>query len=75
MARRFRPDVVLLDLGLPGLDGYQVAQELRRGGDRPKIIAITGYGQPEDVQRMRRAGIEHHLIKPVDASELARCLK
>jgi CheY-like chemotaxis protein len=73
-ARRVRPDVVLLDIGLPGLDGYQVAQALRRDGAAQKIIAITGYGQPDDVERMRRAGIDDHLIKPVDGMELARHL-
>jgi signal transduction histidine kinase len=74
-ASRVRPDVILLDIGLPGMDGYGVAQELHQRGDAPKIVAITGYGQPEDVERMRRAGIDCHLIKPVDATELARCLK
>jgi CheY-like chemotaxis protein len=74
VARRVQPDVVLLDIGLPGMDGYQVAQELHERGHAPKIVAITGYGQPEDVERMRQAGIQHHLIKPVDAAELARCL-
>ena len=74
-ALRVKPDVVLLDIGLPEVDGYGVAKQLRQRGDRLKIIAITGYGQPEDVERMREAGIDCHLIKPVDAAELASCLK
>ena len=74
-ALRVRPDVILLDIGLPGMDGYRVAQELHQRGLASKIVAITGYGQPEDVERMRRAGIDHHLIKPVDAAELASCLQ
>jgi CheY-like chemotaxis protein len=72
---RVRPDVVLLDIGLPGLDGYQVARRLHAAGDAPRLIAITGYGQPEDVARAREVGIEHYLIKPIDAAELARLLR
>jgi CheY-like chemotaxis protein len=69
------PDVVLLDIGLPGLDGYQVARRIRAAaGDRPRLIAITGYGQPGDRDRAREAGIEHYLVKPIDASDLARLL-
>ena len=74
MAARLKPDVVLLDIGLPGLDGYQVAEHIRAAGDAPRLIAITGYGQPEDRERARNAGIEHHLVKPIDAAELARWL-
>jgi CheY-like chemotaxis protein len=74
-AARVCPDVVLLDIGLPGLDGYQVARELRAAGDAPRLIAISGYGQPEDVARAQEAGIEHYLIKPIDAAELVRLLQ
>jgi signal transduction histidine kinase len=73
-AARVNPDVVLLDIGLPGLDGYQVAQQLRRTNDVARLIAITGYGQPEDRERARNAGIEQYLVKPVDAATLARLL-
>lgn len=74
-AARVQPDVVLLDIGLPGLDGYQVAERLRSPDGHPRLIAITGYGQPGDRERARSAGIDRHLVKPVDASELNRLLE
>jgi signal transduction histidine kinase/PAS domain-containing protein/ActR/RegA family two-component response regulator len=75
VARRVAPDVALIDIGLPGLDGYQVAQALRAAeGRRIRLIAITGYGQPEDRQRALDAGFDAHLVKPVDVDELARVL-
>ncbi|HEX5648785.1 MAG TPA: MASE1 domain-containing protein [Steroidobacteraceae bacterium] len=74
MAVSLKPDVVLLDIGLPGLDGYQVAERIHAAGDGLRLIAITGYGQPADRERARRAGIERYLVKPVDAAELARLL-
>jgi PAS domain S-box-containing protein len=66
-ARSFSPDVVLLDLGLPGLDGYRVAQTLRGESSfaQVRFIAFSGYGQPEDRRRTREAGFDHHLVKPV----------
>ena len=73
-AARVRPEVVLLDIGLPGLDGYEVARQLHAAPEGPQLIAITGYGQPEDLARARDAGIEHFLVKPVDPAELARLL-
>jgi CheY-like chemotaxis protein len=73
-AARVKPDIVLLDLGLPGIDGYQVAQRLRAAGRCPRLIAITGYGQPQDRKRAIDAGIDQHLVKPVDAAELNRVL-
>jgi PAS domain S-box-containing protein len=75
-ARQFRPEVVLCDLGLPGMDGYQVAAALRRDPDMAgaRLIAISGYGQEEDQRRAREAGFELHLIKPVDFAELRRVL-
>jgi CheY-like chemotaxis protein len=74
-ARDFRPGAVLLDIGLPGMDGYEVARRLRQG-ECPEvlIIAITGYGQDEDRQRSRAAGIDHHLVKPVDHDALLAVL-
>ncbi|HET7202740.1 MAG TPA: MASE1 domain-containing protein [Steroidobacteraceae bacterium] len=75
LAARVGPDVVLLDIGLPGLDGYQVARQLRTAHGGPRLIAITGYGQPEDLERAREAGIEHYLVKPINAAELARLLQ
>jgi len=67
-AREQHPEVVLLDIGLPGLDGYQVARRLRDdvGLDNSLLVAMTGYGQPEDRRRSREAGIHHHFVKPVE---------
>jgi PAS domain S-box-containing protein len=64
------PDVVLLDLGLPGIDGYAVARRIREKADKPLLIAMTGYGQAEDRQRSKEAGFEYHLVKPVDPVRL-----
>jgi two-component system, sensor histidine kinase len=69
------PDVALIDIGLPGIDGYEVARRLRaRGGRRPVMIALTGYGQPEDRQRATEAGFDALLVKPVDPSALTDLL-
>ncbi len=75
-AASFEPDVVLLDIGLPVMDGYEVAGRLR---ELPQtrdavIIALSGYGRHEDLQNSRRAGIDHHLVKPVDIAELRRLI-
>jgi two-component system OmpR family response regulator len=76
MARAFPPDVVLLDIGLPGIDGWQVAERLRQqsGQKRPLLIAVTGYGQDADHRRSQEAGIDLHLLKPVDPDQLRRLL-
>jgi len=67
------PELVLLDIGLPGMDGYAVAARLRQAGhDRAAIVAVTGYGQEEDVSRSSAAGFDHHLVKPVDGSMLRK---
>jgi PAS domain S-box-containing protein len=68
IARDVRPDVVLCDIGLPGMDGYGVATALRRdpATAAASLIAISGYGQEEDHRRARQAGFDHHLTKPVD---------
>ncbi len=75
-ARAWRPDIVLCDIGLPGLDGYGVATELRRDPSTAKVnlIALTGYGREEDRQRARQAGFNHHLTKPVDPNDLQSLL-
>ncbi|MBV8074888.1 MAG: PAS domain S-box protein [Planctomycetaceae bacterium] len=67
-ARAHRPEVVLLDLGLPGMDGYEVAQRLRAEEccKDALIIAVSGYGRPEDLRHSKEAGFDHHLVKPVD---------
>jgi signal transduction histidine kinase/ActR/RegA family two-component response regulator len=71
-----RPDVALVDVGLPGLDGYEVAQAIRATPERgrPLLAAVTGYGQPEDERRAREAGFDAHLVKPIDPDELRRFL-
>jgi CheY-like chemotaxis protein len=76
VAPRFRPDIVLLDIGMPGLDGYEVARRLRSlERERPfRIVAITGWGQEADRQKSREAGFDVHLVKPVEPKELARVL-
>ena len=72
IAPEFRPDIVLLDIGLPGLDGYEVARLMRgdRALDGVRIIAMTGYGQREDRKRTADAGFAAHLVKPIDFEEL-----
>lgn len=75
-ARSFHPEVVLLDIGLPGLDGYQVASRLRRRRRtaRALLVALTGYGQEEDQHLAREAGFDHHLTKPVDLAVIYELL-
>jgi len=75
-ARSYLPEVVLLDIGLPGLDGYQVAERLRteRGLASTLLVAMTGYGQPEDRRRSAEAGIHHHFVKPVEPFVLRNLL-
>jgi signal transduction histidine kinase/CheY-like chemotaxis protein len=70
-----RPEVALVDIGLPGMDGYAVAKGLREKlGHRVVLVALTGYGQPEDRERALRAGFDLHLVKPVQPELLARVL-
>jgi PAS domain S-box-containing protein len=71
-AARERPDLVLLDIGLPGMTGYEVAQRIRDGdgGRRTKIVALTGYGQEQDNEQAKAAGFSAYLVKPVDADQL-----
>ncbi len=72
IAERFHPDVALLDIGLPVMDGYELAKRLRaQGGTPPHLVAVTGYGQPADRERSARAGFERHLVKPVDLGVLS----
>jgi len=68
----FEPDAILLDLGLPGMNGYEVARRLRRLPQRKPwmLLALTGYGQDEDRRRSAQAGIDRHLLKPVDLEQL-----
>jgi CheY-like chemotaxis protein len=70
------PDVALVDIGLPDMDGYEVARRLRERLPelKPRLIAVTGYGQEADKQRARLAGFEQHLTKPVDSVVLEQAL-
>ena len=71
-AQAFDPEVVLLDIGLPDMDGYEVARRLRQqpGLSATLLVALTGYGRDEDRDRAREAGFDHHLTKPVDPTAL-----
>jgi K+-sensing histidine kinase KdpD len=75
-AATFHPDVVLLDIGLPGLDGYEVARRLRADSQSSelRLIAVSGYGQTQDRERSKQAGFDHHLVKPVDFNALLAIL-
>lgn len=75
-ARRSTPDAVVLDIGLPGLDGYRVAEALRRepAFANVRLVAVSGYGQAEDRSRAKAAGFDHHLVKPVDLRQLVSAL-
>jgi signal transduction histidine kinase/DNA-binding response OmpR family regulator len=77
IAGRLRPDVVLLDIGLPGMNGFEVARALRAAPETSGcvLIAVSGYGQTEDQKRSREVGFDHHLVKPADFSALERILE
>ena len=73
----FRPSLAILDIGMPGMDGCELARRLR---DRPAhrgltLVALTGWGQPDDRVRIAQAGFDHHLLKPVDMEELSTALR
>ena len=70
------PDAVLLDLGMPGMDGFEVARAIRLSewGKKVKLIAVTGRGEPEDRSRSQQAGFDLHLVKPVNRSMLIEAL-
>jgi two-component system CheB/CheR fusion protein len=72
----FQPHAVLLDIGLPGMDGHEVAQQIRSRQDLTGalLIAVTGYGQDADRRRSAEAGFQHHLVKPIDPAELQNLL-
>ena len=75
-AERLRPDAVLLDIGLPGLNGYEVCRRIRREpwGKDLLLVALTGWGQEEDRHRSRDAGFDAHMVKPVDFDALLNLL-
>jgi signal transduction histidine kinase len=76
LALHDRPDVALVDIGLPGMNGYDVAQEIRKGtsswASSVKLVAITGYGQPADRERALASGFDRHMLKPVDPLQLEK---
>jgi CheY-like chemotaxis protein len=75
LAATHRPQIALVDVGLPGMDGYELARRLRAvHGEALRLIALTGYGQPEDRERAYGAGFHLHLVKPVDREQLLRAL-
>jgi CheY-like chemotaxis protein len=75
-AREFHPDVVLCDIGLPGMDGFEVARRFRADPELREVVlvALSGYAQPEDRHQSSKAGFAHHLAKPADIRELERIL-
>jgi CheY-like chemotaxis protein len=74
-ARDYRPEVILLDIGLPGMDGFAVAAELRKEGLGGRLlVALTGYGEQQDKDRAVKAGFDHHLVKPIDPDTLQKLL-
>jgi CheY-like chemotaxis protein/anti-sigma regulatory factor (Ser/Thr protein kinase) len=76
LALRVRPDIAFIDIGLPGLDGYEVARRIRaeERSEAMRLIALTGYGQPEDRRRALDAGFDDHVVKPMDLDALVRAL-
>jgi CheY-like chemotaxis protein len=75
LARAKNPDIALVDIGLPGIDGYEVARRLRELPGPPSyLVALTGYSDPDDRRRAGEAGFDAHVVKPVDPDELTRLL-
>jgi CheY-like chemotaxis protein len=77
LARALEPEVMIVDIGLPGLDGYELARRIRATdfGRRARLIAVSGYGQAEDRRRSADAGFDVHLVKPVDEAALAQAMR
>ncbi|QDU73043.1 Autoinducer 2 sensor kinase/phosphatase LuxQ [Bremerella volcania] len=76
VAQRFRPEIILMDLGMPKMNGYEAARHIRQQdwGKDVLLIALTGWGQQEDRDRTKDAGFDHHLVKPAEPSELQRII-
>ena len=76
LARSFEPQAFLLDIGLPGMNGYEIARSLRQEGfEQATIVAVSGYGQAEDRARSQEAGFDHHFVKPVDYTAVLTVLQ
>lgn len=77
MVPRFHPDIVLLDIGLPKLDGYEVARGIRQrhGNENILLVALTGWGQSEARRRSQEAGFDCHLVKPIDLEDMKKIKK
>lgn len=71
-ALSFKPEVIILDIGLPGMNGYEVSKQIRKLPETKDVllIALSGYGQAEDIQKAKEAGFDHHLVKPADPNQL-----
>lgn len=78
-AQQWRPDIILLDIGLPGLDGYEVARRIRSAPEldlrKARLIALTGYGRETDIDLAREAGFDAHLVKPCEFNELEKLMR
>jgi CheY-like chemotaxis protein len=76
LAASFHPNLILLDIGLPGMSGYEVVRRLRESAllDGTVLVAMTGYGSPDDRRRTREAGFHHHIMKPAEPSLLQELL-
>ncbi|MEJ2619422.1 MAG: response regulator, partial [Candidatus Thiodiazotropha sp.] len=75
-AERLRPEAILLDVGLPKIDGYEACRRIRQKpwADRVLIVALTGWGQEEDRRKSQQAGFDHHLVKPINLSAINQLL-
>ena len=77
LMKEWQPEVALLDIGMPGMDGYEVARRIRQMtgiGERAYLVALTGYGNDEAVRRAHDAGFNSHLLKPIDSNRLQSLL-
>lgn len=76
-AQEFRPEFIFLDIGIPGMNGFEIARQLKRLSNRRKLflVAVTGWGQPSDFEQSKEAGFDLHLVKPVDSSSVKRLLE
>jgi CheY-like chemotaxis protein len=75
LAASFHPTTVLLDIGMPGLDGYQLCRKFRAEPGKATMVAVTGYGEPQNRARAKEAGFDHYLLKPVDLETLESLLQ